>query len=145
MELPIFLKGMGIGLAVAVPVGPIGILCIQRSLTQGFLIGFPIGLGAATADATYGIVAAFGLGAAATMFVAESEWFRLIGGAIMVGLGCRIIWAYAGNPSAADSKRKGALPTAQFGAYASTFILTLTNPATILSFAAIFAALGLAE
>ena len=139
------LKGMGIGLAVAVPVGPIGILCIQRSLTQGFRVGFMTGLAAATADAAYSIVAAFGLGAATTILVAESAWFRLIGGVFLVVLGIRIILSRADRSVFGEVQEKGPSRLAVFGAFSSTFVLTLANPATILSFAAIFAALGLAE
>ena len=145
MEIFTFFKGMGIGLAVAVPVGPIGILCIQRSLTQGFRVGFMTGLGAATADAAYGIVAAFGLGAATTILVAESAWFRLIGGVFLVVLGIRIILSRADRSVFGEVQEKGPSRLAVFGAFSSTFVLTLANPATILSFAAIFAALGLAE
>lgn len=145
MEILIFFKGMGIGLAVAVPVGPIGILCIQRSLTQGLRVGFMTGLGAATADAAYGIVAAFGLGAATTILVAESAWFRFIGGVFLVALGVRIIRSRADRSVFDEAREKGPSRLAAFGAFSSTFVLTLANPATILSFAAIFAALGLAE
>jgi threonine/homoserine/homoserine lactone efflux protein len=145
MEIFTFFKGMGIGLAVAVPVGPIGILCIQRSLTRGFRVGFMTGLGAATADAAYGIVAAFGLGAATTILVAESAWFRVIGGAFLVALGIRIILSRADRPVFDEAQEKDPSRLASIGAFSSAFILTLANPATILSFAAIFAALGLAE
>ena len=103
------------------------------------------GLGAVTADAAYGIVAAFGLGAATTILVAESVWFRLIGGVFLVVLGIRIILSRADSSVFDEAQEKGSLRLAAFGAFSSTVVLTLANRATILSFAAIFAALGLAE
>jgi threonine/homoserine/homoserine lactone efflux protein len=131
-----FLEGIIIGFAIAAPVGPIGVLCIRRTLADGRVFGLVSGLGAATADALYGAVAALGLTFVADLLIDKAVWLRLLGGAFLVFLGVRTFLA---RPSerAAPAARSG-LP----GAYASTFFLTLTNPTTILSFAAIFAGLG---
>jgi threonine/homoserine/homoserine lactone efflux protein len=132
----LFLEGIVIGFAIAAPVGPIGVLCIRRTLADGRASGFISGLGAATADAVYGSVAALGLTFVTNLLVGGESWLRLIGGAFLILLGVRTFLVRPAE-RAAPAGRSG-LP----GAYASTFLLTLTNPTTILSFAAIFAGLG---
>ena len=132
----LFLEGVVIGLAVAAPVGPIGVLCIRRTLAGGRASGFVSGLGAATADAAYGSVAALGLTFVTSLLIGAETWLRLLGGVFLVFLGVRTFLSRPSERPAAV--RKGHLP----GAYASTLVLTLANPATILSFAAIFAGLG---
>jgi threonine/homoserine/homoserine lactone efflux protein len=132
-----FLKGLVIGFSIAAPVGPIGVLCIRRSLADGVLRGLTSGLGAATADAAYGCVAAFGLTAVSGFLVRQQLALGLVGGVFLCYLGVRTFTA----PPAADPGSPGGgglLP-----AYGSTVLLTLANPATILSFAAVFAGLGL--
>jgi len=129
-------KGIIIGFAIAAPVGPIGVLCIRRTLAEGRTSGFVSGLGAATADAIYGSVAALGLTFVANLLTSGEMWLRLVGGAFLVFLGVRTFLARPVERAA--STGKNGLP----GAYASTLFLTLTNPTTILSFAAIFAGLG---
>ncbi|MGQ0676515.1 MAG: LysE family transporter, partial [Rhodospirillales bacterium] len=74
MDLPLFLRGFIIGFAIAAPVGPIGLLCIRRSLKGGFAAGFSAGLGAAAADAVYGAVAAFGVTAVSSFLAAQQGW-----------------------------------------------------------------------
>ena len=134
-----FLQGMIIGFSIAAPVGPIGILCIRRTLAEGRLTGFVSGFGAASADAVYGSIAAFGLTAISAFLVTQILWLRLIGGIFLFYLG---IQTYRAKPAAlAAEARGGGLPSA----FLSTFFLTLTNPMTILSFAAIFAGLGLGQ
>jgi threonine/homoserine/homoserine lactone efflux protein len=138
-----FVRGFIVGFSIAAPVGPIGVLCIRRSLADGRLTGFVSGLGAATADAAYGFIAAFGLTAISTALVSQRFWLRLIGGAFLCYLGVRTLTAVpATEPARAG--RSGAARRGLLVAYASTLFLTLTNPMTILSFAAIFAGLGLA-
>ena len=137
MIFPLF-KGIIIGFAIAAPVGPIGVLCIRRTLAEGRTSGFVSGLGAATADAIYGSVAALGLTFVANFLVSGEMWLRLVGGAFLLFLGVKTFLA---------TPAERAVPTARSGlpsAYASTLFLTLTNPTTILSFAAIFAGLGVA-
>jgi threonine/homoserine/homoserine lactone efflux protein len=131
MEL--FLQGLILGFSIAAPVGPIGVLCIRRTLAEGRAAGFMSGLGAATADAIYGSIAAFGLTIISSILVEQKIWLGLIGGAFLCYLGIRTLLA-APARDAALAQGQGLL-----GAYASTFFLTLTNPMTILSFAAMFA------
>lgn len=138
MELTYLLKGLAIGFSIAAPVGPIGVLCIRRTLSSGRTIGLLSGLGAATADAFYGSIAAFGLTAISTFLVQQQVLLRLVGGAFLCFLGLRALFS---RPSALSA---AATPRSRLNAYASTFLLTLSNPLTILSFAAIFAGLGLA-
>lgn len=139
MDIHFLLKGLLIGFSIAAPVGPIGVLCIRRTLADGRLSGLLSGLGAASADAVYGCVAGFGLTIISNFLVSQQNWIRLIGGLFLCYLGIKTLLAKPAQ-EAAQIKKKGLL-----GAYASTFVLTLTNPMTILSFAAIFAGLGLAS
>ncbi len=136
MDVGLFLEGIIIGFAIAAPVGPIGVLCIRRTLAEGRASGFVSGLGAATADAVYGAIAAFGLTLITDFLLGGASWLRLVGGAFLLFLGVKTFFARPAERAA--EARGGGLP----GAYASTFFLTLTNPTTILSFAAIFAGLG---
>jgi len=131
-------KGFIIGFSIAAPVGPIGVLCIRRTLSDGRLIGLVSGLGAATADAFYGSVAGFGLTLVSAFLIGEQVWIRLVGGAFLCYLGVKTFLSRPASQAAAV--QGGGL----LGAYISTLFLTLTNPLTILSFAAIFAGLGLA-
>jgi threonine/homoserine/homoserine lactone efflux protein len=139
MDLGFFGRGLVIGFAIAAPVGAIGVLCIRRTLADGRLTGFVSGLGAATADALYGAVAALGLTAISSALVAHQETVRLVGGLFLCYLGVRTALA-APATTGATGARRGLL-----AAYGSTLALTLTNPSTILSFAAVFAGLGLAD
>jgi len=137
MDLGLILRGIVIGFSIAAPVGPIGVLCIRRTLAEGRLVGLATGLGAATADALYGCMAAFGLTALTNRLIGAGLWIRLIGGAFLLYLGIRTLLAKPGERAAAASGSGLAR------AYLSMFVLTLTNPMTILSFLAVFAALGL--
>jgi threonine/homoserine/homoserine lactone efflux protein len=133
----LFSKGLVLGFSIAAPVGPIGLLCIRRSLADGTMAGVVTGLGAATADAMYGCIAGFGLTAISDMLVHQRFWFGLFGGGFLCYLGFRIM---VSRP-ATDSTEIGAMGL--IPAYASTLLLTLANPLTILSFAAVFAGFGL--
>jgi threonine/homoserine/homoserine lactone efflux protein len=137
MSLNFMLKGMAIGFAIAAPVGPIGVLCIRRSLAEGRQIGLATGLGAATADAAYGCVAAFGLTTVSGFLVGQRWWLAFLGGLFLCYLGIR---TFISKPAEAAAVRSSGL----LSAYFSTLLLTVTNPLTILSFAAVFAGLGLA-
>ena len=130
-------RGILIGFSIAAPVGPIGVLCIRRTLADGRAAGLATGLGAASADAIYGMIAAFGLTWVTGLLVGGQTWIRLVGGAFLIYLGARTFLARPGERAAP------ATGVGLAGAYASTFFLTLTNPMTILSFVAVFAALGL--
>jgi threonine/homoserine/homoserine lactone efflux protein len=139
MSDAIILQGMIIGFAIAAPVGPIGVLCIQRSLNRGLLYGLASGLGAASADAVYGLIAAFGLTLISDFFVAQQTLLRLTGGAFLLYLGAKLF--FKAQDDSTVSSASESLP----GAYLSTFFLTLTNPMTILSFTLIFAGVGIAD
>jgi threonine/homoserine/homoserine lactone efflux protein len=137
MTLNFMFKGLAIGFSIAAPVGPIGVLCIRRSLAEGRQIGLATGLGAATADAAYGAVAGFGLTAVSSFLVGHKWWLGLLGGLFLCFLGVR---TFISQPAtrAAEVRGQGWL-----SAYLSTLFLTLTNPMTILSFVAVFAGFGL--
>jgi threonine/homoserine/homoserine lactone efflux protein len=129
----LLLRGFLIGISIAAPVGPIGVLCIRRTLSDGRLTGFLSGMGAATADMVYGAVAAFGLTVITSLLVENAFWLHIIGGGFLLYLGVK---TFLEKPAdhAAQATQSG-----NFSAYLSTFFLTITNPMTILSFAAIFA------
>jgi threonine/homoserine/homoserine lactone efflux protein len=137
MALADFLKGIIIGFAMAVPIGPIGIMCIRKTLTEGRLRGMIIGLGAATADLFYGCVTAFGLTVISDTLNSERFWFRLVGGALLLFLGLRTFRARPADPKV-PLNNSGMLRS-----YLTTVFLTLTNPVTIFAFIAVFASLGL--
>ena len=139
MDPGLFFRGLVIGFSIAAPVGPIGILCIRRTLSEGRVSGFLSGLGAATADAFYGCVAGFGLTIVSGFLVDQRFWIQLIGGIFLLALGVKTLRSVPTQHAAA------AAGSGLAASYASTLLLTLTNPMTILSFAGIFAALGVAE
>lgn len=176
MPVVYLLRGVALGLSIAAPVGPIGVLVIRRTLANGYLAGVASGMGAATADMLYGAVAAFGLTAISGFLLGERLWIHLIGALFLGYLGVRTLLARPA-PSARESAASAPVsramaapapdhPTALatlaqivapgarqwrrddgafrlVGAYASTVALTLANPATILSFVAIFAGVGI--
>lgn len=151
----LFIKGIVIGLVIAAPVGPIGFLCISRTLEYGTAIGLATGLGAATADAFYGAVSAFGLMQVAVTLSEHDSVLRIVGGLALCLIGLRSLLLAdrrqqefaakeaAGRPllSVASLQAVGGLP----GSFGSSFLLTLANPATILGFLAFFAAVGWAR
>ncbi|MBK9942814.1 MAG: LysE family transporter [Kouleothrix sp.] len=139
MDTSLLFRGLLIGFSIAAPVGPIGALCIRRTLANGRAAGLLSGLGAATADACYGCVAGFGLTFISGMLIRQQLWLKLIGGLFLCYLGVRTLLAH---PAAHAANASGA---GLLGAYTSTLLLTLTNPTTILSFVAVFAGLGLAN
>jgi threonine/homoserine/homoserine lactone efflux protein len=139
MDINFLLRGLIIGFSIAAPVGPIGVLCIRRTLAEGRLAGLLSGLGAASADAIYGAVAGFGLTFVSNFLVGQQTWLRLLGGLFLCYLGVK---TFLSKPAEQAATTKG---NSLAGMYASTFLLTLTNPMTIISFAAIFAGLGLAN
>jgi threonine/homoserine/homoserine lactone efflux protein len=134
----LLLKGLTIGLSIAAPVGPIGLLCIRRAMADGARAGFICGLGAASADAAYALVGSFAMTAVTRWLVAEKPWFGLFGGLFLIFLGVRTITVRGSDPAA--NRPRGAL-----AGYSSTLLLTLANPLTIMSFAAVFAGLSFAD
>jgi threonine/homoserine/homoserine lactone efflux protein len=137
MLLTFFLKGIVVGIVIAVPVGPVGVLCVRRTIFEGRLVGFLSGLGAASADTIFGIVAAFGLGVISSWLFAYENWLRAAGGLFLLYVG---IAAFRKPAAVAAKPDRSAENLA--GAYLSTFALTITNPVTILAFLGVFAAIG---
>lgn len=137
MDPMLFWKSLGLGLAIAAPLGPIGALCITRTLDRGFWAGVAGGLGTALADATYATLAALGFAAFAAGLAVIDLPLRIAGGAFLLWLGWK---ALAPRPPvvAAQTRARDLL-----GTTAATFALTITNPMTVLSFAALFAGIGL--
>jgi threonine/homoserine/homoserine lactone efflux protein len=133
-----FIKGFLIGLIVAAPLGPIGIISLQRTFSKGYLAGVFSGLGISTADAIYGAFAVFGVTAMSSFLLSQQLWLRIIGGMVICGFGIRIYSQAGYQKMAASANNKSC-----FGAYFSALVLTLVNPALIISFAAIFASLGI--
>ena len=132
----LLLRGLLLGFAIAAPVGPIGVLCIRRTLAQGRAIGFVSGLGAATADVLYGAIAVFGLTVLSGLLTRQEGWLRLLGGLFLCYLGVKTLLSRPADEPAAAAGR------GYVGAYFSTLLLTLTNPMTIFAFMAVFAGLG---
>lgn len=131
------LRGVVLGFSIAAPVGPIGVLCIRRTLAEGRWVGLATGIGAAVADGLYGALAAFGLTWVTDAMIGQKLWIQLVGGLFLLYLGGSTFMAR-------PAERPAALRDAGLlGAFASTFLLTLTNPMTILSFVAVFAGMGL--
>lgn len=139
MEINFFSKGLAIGFSIAAPVGAIGLLSINRTLSQGRLVGFVSGLGAATADGIYGCIAGFGLTFFSNFLIEQQFWLRLIGGIFLCYLGIKTFISKTTRQEVEVNK------SGLIEAYLSTLILTITNPLTILSFIAVFAGLGLAN
>jgi threonine/homoserine/homoserine lactone efflux protein len=139
MEPIFFLKGLIIGFAMAVPIGPIGVMCIRKTLAEGHSRGMVIGLGAATADSLLASIAAFGLTFISDAIASQHFWLRLIGGGLLLFLGIR---TFRAKPKAPIIPRdnKGVLRS-----YVTAFLLAVTNPVTIFAFVAVFAAFGLGQ
>lgn len=131
--LPLFMKGISVGFSIAAPVGAIGSLCIQQTLKGGIRLGVASGLGAATADMMYGILVALGLTATQQMILHCRTPLSIIGGLFLCFLGIKKIFSAPPSQQNSSSTQNNLL-----SAYGITFLLTLTNPATILDFAALF-------
>lgn len=133
------LRGLILGISIAAPVGPIGILCIRQTLERGWRTGLLTGLGAATADMLYGAVAAFSVTFVSQALLAGQIWLRLAGGLFLLYLGLRTFLRQPLPFSSTAQVRSGR------AAFLTTFFLTLTNPLTIIAFAAIIAGLGASQ
>jgi threonine/homoserine/homoserine lactone efflux protein len=148
-------RGALIGFAIAAPVGPVGLLCIRRTFAHGARTGLASGLGAATADAMYGLVAALGVSAVAALLLEHAALLRIVGGLLMAGLGVAALARARAMPPAsapcgsqlpasghAPASARGATAGGLLGAFGTTFALTASSPMTILSFAGLLAALA---
>jgi len=141
----LLLKGLLIGLSIAATVGPMSMLCIQRTLERGRLVGMFSGLGIATADGLYALVAGLGLSAIMHLLISQQFWIRLVGGLFLFYLGLKTMLTRkvaSTNSVQARTKQLAAL-TGFIGIYLSMLLLTLANPLTILSFVVIFAGVGI--
>jgi threonine/homoserine/homoserine lactone efflux protein len=136
-DVALFAQSLLIGLSIAAPVGPIGLLVIQRTLQRGALVGLATGLGAAVADALYGAVGAFGVSWVIDALTGARVPLALGGGAFLLWLAWRIWHAPPADRAAQAGAGAGLLQC-----FAGTFVLTLSNPATIFSFIAVFGTLG---
>jgi threonine/homoserine/homoserine lactone efflux protein len=135
----LLIRGFVLGFVVAASPGPIFFLCLRRTLARGWVTGLVSGLGVATADGVYSALAAFGIGAVTTVLVGGRLWLTAIGGAALILLGLRTLLDRPKNDEAAAAADGSGLAWA----YLSTLGLTITNPATIISFAALVASLGI--
>lgn len=138
-ELPLPIRSLIIGFTIAATVGPITLLVVRRTIEHGRVYGLASGMGVALADATYAGIAAFGLTAVTSLLLSAHLLLGVVGGAVIVLLGIRIMRSRAATV-ARDVERPGL-----FGAFATIYGLTMTNPLTILIFAAVFAGLGFAN
>jgi threonine/homoserine/homoserine lactone efflux protein len=143
MEWMVLPKGVLLGLSVAAPVGPIGVLTIRRTISDGFRMGFATGLGAATADATYGLIAAFGLTAIMAVLTDHADAIRLVGGVMLVVIGVRTLVQGRASVNGRAIAAENVLTPAR--SYIQTVGLTLTNPMTILAFIGMFAGIGISS
>jgi len=139
--IDVFLLGAGVGLAVAAPVGPIGLLCIRRTLARGWASGVRSGLGAAAADATYGMMVAAGLSATGVL-VRHAREMQFVGGLLIALLGALAIRAFL-DTAPARAAQAGGWGSGALGEFASTYVLTISNPMTIVAFAGLVAGLVL--
>jgi putative LysE/RhtB family amino acid efflux pump len=135
----LFAKGVVLGLSIAAPVGPMALLCLRTTLAHGFAPGLLGGLGVAAGDVFYAALAAFGLQAATAVLTGQSPWLGLLGGLYLVWFGLGTVRRPLPQAAAGEARRRG------LATFATTFLLTLANPPTIMIFAAMFAGLGLAE
>jgi threonine/homoserine/homoserine lactone efflux protein len=137
MLIVFLLKGIAVGIVIAVPVGPVGVLCVRRTIFDGRLFGFLSGLGAASADTIFGIVAGFGLTVISDVLLDYQVWLRAAGGLFLVYIGASALRKRIARCETPEKSAENLL-----SAYLSTFALTITNPVTILAFLGIFAGVG---
>jgi threonine/homoserine/homoserine lactone efflux protein len=142
MTAELFARGLAIGFAIAFALGPIGLLVIRRTVDRGWSYGFLSGVGVATADAVYGSIAAFGLTAVSELLVGIDRILGIAGGAVLLVLAVRSLRSALRSTGTVTARPDGGRLPSPLAAWASMVALTLTNPATILSFAALFASIG---
>ena len=133
MSLIFLYKGLILGFSVAAPVGPIGVLCINRTINKSYVSGLVTGLGAATADLIYGLIAGLGLTIISNFLIDQKLWIQTIGLIFLFYLGIKTLMK-----KKTEIEFNKTIDTRLFKDYLTTFILTITNPATILFFLAVF-------
>jgi threonine/homoserine/homoserine lactone efflux protein len=133
-----FFQGIVLGFSIAAPVGPIGLLCIRRTLVYGLKVGFLSGVGAALADGIFSFIAAFGVTAVSGFLLEHRTVLQVLGSMFLLGFG---FFTFRSRPNEPGNTIRGD----GFGRNAclSTFFLTLTNPMTMMAFAAAFAGMGI--
>ena len=136
MLLIFLLKGIVVGIVIAVPVGPVGVMCVRRTIFASRLAGLISGVGAATGDAMFGFIAAFGLTFISDLLIGYQQWLRVAGGVYLIWVGGSALLA---PPEITPRSPR----SAEIRDFVSTFALTLSNPITILVFLGIFSAIGL--
>lgn len=135
----LYLRGVAIGFAIAAPIGPVGLLCIRKALADGRVAAFVAGLGAAMADTFFGAVVGMGLGVVSQFITGHTFVLKVIGGLFMLGLGLHTWRAAAAS---LDSDPDGGRGPGMLRDFLSTFVITISNPGTILGVVGVFAALG---
>ncbi len=138
MDILFIIKGLSIGIAVSAPLGPIAVLCIQRTMNKGFMSGLVSGLGAATADIIYAIIAGFGITLIKDFLINNQMPIRIIGGLFLIFMGARIFFS---NP-AKQIRKLRTKGNRYFTDFVTSFLLTISNPITVLAFGALFAGFG---
>ena len=133
------LKGIAVGIVIALPVGPVGVLCVRRTLFEGPTYGFVSGLGAATADTIFGIIAGFGITIVRDFMLRYQDWFAAAGGLFLLYVGAKALL------EARDTEPEPVHDEGHLGTFVSTFALTITNPVTTPAFAGIFAKVGVSR
>ncbi len=137
MEPILFFKGLLVGFGLAVPIGPVGIMCIRKTLMERHSRGLMTGLGAATADSLYGGIAAFGLTFITDIIAGHQFWLHLVGGILLLALGIKTYLVTHERPWHPFDNR------GVVGSYLAAFLLAVSNPVTVFAFIAVFAAFGL--
>jgi len=137
MDISFFFKGFLVGIIISAPIGPVGALCIQRTMTKGRASGILSGFGAAAGDSIFAVIAIFGLSYISGLLNEQEAWFRIIGGIILLYFGLRV---YLSKPRDCSDQEMDAN---HFGTFGSAFLLTISNPLVILSIIAVFAVLGI--
>jgi threonine/homoserine/homoserine lactone efflux protein len=138
-SLPLFIKGLLVGIIVAAPMGPVNILCIHRTITCGRIAGLTAGMGAALGDAAFALVAALGITAVSAFVEAHEAWFRVPGGIMLLILGFKL-WLSHPHYEQRDTNGQSLLRS-----LFATFLLTISNPITIAAFLALFVAWGMSS
>jgi threonine/homoserine/homoserine lactone efflux protein len=137
MDFEVPIRGLAVGLIIAAPIGPVNVLCIQRTIEKGWKSGIVSGFGAALADTLYGAIAGFSISLVIEFLIREEFWIRMIGGTLLAGIG--VVYYYK-PPRSLEAVEDAASANSDF---VSTLLLTGTNPTTVLSFLAVLATLGL--
>lgn len=136
IDIWLLIKGIGIGILFSAPVGPVNIMCIQLAFRRGFLAGLAAGIGAVMADGVFAAMAAYGFTAFSDLVVGWSRPFQLAGGIVLILFGIRIVQTHPHLDGGARSTGN------MLSTGLAAFGMTITNPATVLGFIAVFGSLG---